>query len=217
MKKTMVAMMAVSTLGFASGDAKPLPLVSGDKMDNTGMYLGAGISAMSTRLSSVSRDIFNANAGQDRLGNVVFLGGYMINNYLSVEGRFASNITDEDRVTMDSQWSLFLKPMYKFEDEEDQANGRNYFAVYGLLGYGGIDIVGTNQVEADISETGFQWGIGFSYTFRETATDGMYQYKDSWTVYADYTMLGADMDGLYYTGTDKVDADAFTVGLIYKF
>ena len=217
MKKTVAALVAVSSIGFASSNPKPVPLVIGDGMDNTGVYLGAGISAMSTRLSSVSRDIFNEKAGQDRLGNAVFLGGYMINNYLAVEGRFAVNITDEDKVTMDSQWSLFLKPMYKFEDDEDQANGRNYFAIYGLLGYGGIDLTGTNQVNADISDTGFQWGIGFSYTFRETASDGQYQYKDSWTIYADYTMLGSDMDGLYYTGKDKVDADAFTVGLTYKF
>lgn len=217
MKKVIAVLAAVSSLGFASGDREPIPLVIGDAMDNTGLYMGAGISAMSTRLSSVSRDIFNEKEGQDRLGNVAVLAGYMINNYLSVEGRLATNITDEDKVTMDSQWSLFLKPMYKFEDDEDQANGRNYFAIYGLLGYGGIDLTGTNQVKADISDTGFQWGVGLSYTFRETASDGNYQYKDSWTIYADYTMLGSDMDGLYYTGTDKVDADAFTVGLIYKF
>lgn len=217
MKKVIAVLAAVSSLGFASGDQEPIPLVIGDNMDNTGFYLGAGISAMSTRLSSVSRDIFNEKAGQDRLGNAAILAGYMINNYLSVEGRLAGNITDEDKVTMDSQWSIFLKPMYKFEDDEDQANGRNYFAVYGLLGFGGIDLSGINGVIADISDTGFQWGLGFSYTFRETASDGNYQYKDSWTIYADYTMLGSDMDGLYYTGRDKVDADAFTVGLIYKF
>ena len=217
MKKIIAALLVVSSIGFASGDTKPIPLVLGDDMDNTGLYLGAGISAMSTRLSSVSRDIFSEKAGQDRLGNAMILAGYMINNYLSVEGRLATNITDEDRVTMDSQWSIFLKPMYKFEDEADQANGRNYFAIYGLLGFGGIQLDGINGTVADISDTGFQWGLGLSYTFRETASQGNYQYKDSWTVYADYTMLGADMDGLYYTGRDKVDADAFTVGLIYKF
>jgi len=217
MKKIIVTLLAISSMVFANADVKTIPLVKGDSVDNTGLYLGAGISAMSTRLSSVSRDIFNEKFGQERLGNAAILGGYMINNYLSVEGRYASNITDEDKVTMDSQWSLFLKPMYKFEDDKDQAEGRNYFAIYGLLGYGGIDLTGTNTIIAEVSDTGFQWGLGFSYTFRETASEGNYQYKDSWTVYADYTMLGTDMDGLYYTGRNEVDADAFTVGLIYKF
>jgi len=217
MKKVLATAVLLSSVGFASGDNTSNVLVSGDNIHNEGFYLGAGIAAMSSRLSSVSRDIFNTKDGQDRLGNMLVTAGYTITNYLSVEGRYGFNITDEDQVTMDSQWSLFLKPIYKFENEEDQANGKNYFAIYGLLGYGGIDIVGTNNVNADISESGLNWGVGFSYTFRETARSGLSQYKDSWTIFADYTMLGADMDGLYYTGDAKVDADAFTVGLIYNF
>ncbi len=215
MKKIILSLAAISTLGFAGGDI--LPVVVADEIDDTGFYLGAGISAMSSREASVSMDIFNVTDGQDRLGNLDLLAGYIINDYIAIEGRYAFPITDEDKVEMNSQWSLFLKPMYKFEDDEDRANGENYFAVYALLGYGGVELKGVNGVVANVDETGFQWGLGVSYTFRETSHEENYSYKDSWTVYADYTNLGNDMDGLYYTGEGQVDADAFTVGLIYKF
>jgi len=215
MKKIILSLAAISTLGFAGGDI--FPVVVADEIDDTGFYLGAGISAMSSREASVSMDIFNVTDGQDRLGNLDLLAGYIINDYIAIEGRYAFPITDEDKVEMNSQWSLFLKPMYKFDDDEDRANGENYFAVYALLGYGGVELKGVNGVVANVDETGFQWGLGVSYTFRETSHEENYSYKDSWTVYADYTNLGNDMDGLYYTGEGQVDADAFTVGLIYKF
>ncbi len=216
MKKIILSLAAASSLGFAGGDIIPVVVVA-DEIDELGFYLGGGISAMSSRESSVSMDIFNEKAGQDRLGNIDLRAGYIVNNYLAVEGRYGFGITDEDKVEMNSQWSIFLKPMYKFEDDEDRANGENYFAVYGLLGYGGIELTGVNGVVANVDETGFQWGLGLSYTFRESSSEGSYKYKDSWTVYADYTSVGNDMDGLYYTGEGQVDADAFTVGLIYKF
>jgi len=215
MKKIILSLAAISTLGFADGDI--FPVVVADEIDDTGFYLGAGISAMSSREASVSMDIFNVTKGQDRLGNLDLLAGYIINDYIAIEGRYAFPITDEDQVELNSQWSLFLKPMYKFDDDEDRANGENYFAVYALLGYGGVELKGVNGVVANVDETGFQWGLGVSYTFRETSHEENYSYKDSWTVYADYTNLGNDMDGLYYTGEGQVDADAFTVGLIYKF
>lgn len=216
MKKIILSLAVISSLGFASGDAM-LVVPTAEEIDDTGFYLGAGVSAMSSRKSSVSMDIFNEKAGQDRLGNVELLAGYIVNDYLAIEGRYGFGITDEDRVEMTSQWSIFLKPTYKFEDDEDRANGENYFSVYALLGYGGVKLEGVNGVVALVDKSGFQWGLGVSYTFRETSSDGNYTYKDSWTVYADYASLGSNMEGLYYTGETEVSADAFTVGLIYKF
>lgn len=216
MKKMILSLAAISSLGFAGGDIiAPVAVI--DEIDDTGLYLGAGITAMSTRESSVSMDIFNEKTGQDRLGNFDFLGGYIINDYLAVEGRYGFGLSDEDKVEMKSQWGLYVKPMYKFEDDEDRAFGGNYFAVYALLGYGGIELQGINEVVANVDATGFKWGLGLSYTFREPSREADYKYKDSWTIYADYTDMGKDMDGLYYTGLGQVDADAFTVGLIYKF
>jgi len=93
----------------------------------------------------------------------------------------------------------------------------DYIAVYALLGYGGVTLQGVNGLTADVDDNGFQWGIGISYTFREFSDDREYKYRDVWTIFADYTSLGRDMSGLYYNGAQKVDADAFTIGLSYKF
>jgi hypothetical protein len=70
---------------------------------------------------------------------------------------------------------------------------------------------------AKVDETGFQWGVGLSYTFRETSYKENYKYKDSWTVFIDYVNVGSSLDGIYYNGADEIDADAFNVGIIYKF
>jgi len=112
MKKIILSLVAISSLGFSGGSIVPAVLTVVDEIDDTGLYVWAAISAMSSRDSSVSMNIFNVTAGQDRLGNVDFLAGYMITNYLAVEGRYGFGITDEDRVEMHSQWSIFLKPIY---------------------------------------------------------------------------------------------------------
>jgi len=201
-----------------TGEAILPALTVGDKdVEEENFYLGAAIVAVSTRDASVSMDIFYEAEGQDRLGNVSLHAGYEFNNYLAVEGRYSTSITDDDHVTMPDAWGVFLKPMYKFEDEEERAAGENYFAVYGLLGFGGMTIEGSNQYTADVDDTGFQWGLGVSYTFRTVSDTKEYKYKDSWTVFADYTSLANDMDGIFYNGATKVDADAFTVGVNYKF
>jgi hypothetical protein len=217
MKKIILSLMAISSLGFSGGSIVPAVPIVADEIDETGLYIGAAISAMSSRDSSMSMDILNIEYGQDRLGNVNLLAGYMINNYLAIEGRYGFGITDEDLVEMNSRWSILLKPIYKFEDDKDRADGKNYFAVYALLGYGGMELQGVNGYLADVDATGFQWGFGASYTFRESSYRENYSYKDSWTVYADYTNVGNDMDGLYYNGALQIDADAFAVGIIYKF
>lgn len=216
MKKILVSMAVLGSMVFADGAAA----VNGsadDIIDQEGFYAGLAINAMSSRDSRVSMNIFDVKSGQDRLGNINLVGGYIINDYLAVEGRYGTTFSDEDRVELDSQWSLFIKPMYKFENDDDRMNGDDYIAVYALLGYGGVSIQGVNGLNADVDDNSFQWGIGVSYTFRESSHDEGYSYRDSWTIFADYTYLGRDMDGLYYNGAQTVDADAFTIGLTYKF
>ena len=217
MKKIVLSLAALATLGFAEGSAVQSAPAGETKIDETGFYAGIGVTAMSSRDSAVSMDIFNVTYGQDRLGNIDLLAGYIINDYLAVEGRYATTFTDEDRVELSSQWSLFIKPMYKFEDDEDRAKGEDYWAVYGLLGYGNTTFDGVNGANVDVDDGGFQWGIGLSYTFREYTNKDDYQYRDVWTLFADYTSIGRDMSGYYYNGARKIDADSFTVGLIYKF
>lgn len=195
----------------------PAIAVGNDDVEEENFYLGAAIVAVSTRDASVSMDIFKETDGQDRLGNASLHAGYEFNNYLAVEGRYSTSLTDDDRVDMPSAWGIFLKPIYKFEDDAERAAGEDYFAVYGLLGFGGMTLEGSNQSTADVDDTGFQWGLGLSYTFRTVSDSEEYKYKDNWTVFFDYTNLANDMDGIYYNGATKIDGDAFTLGVNYKF
>jgi len=227
MKKIILATLIANT--FICADENILIVSELDKVDNIvkidpvqeiddkELYIGLGVSAMSTRLSSVDMDIFNDIYGQDRLGNVNLQAGYIFNDYIALEGRYGFTVSEDDQVEMRNEWSLFLKPMYKFEDSYDRSKGEDYFAVYALLGYGSIELSGVNGVDALVEDTNFKWGLGFSYTFRDYSEYDEYKFKDTWTVYLDYVNTGDDMYGLYYMGEDYIDADSFTAGLLYKF
>jgi hypothetical protein len=224
MKKIVLSVALAATCVMAKNTvvqaaSAQAPAVNGTEtsIKETGWYVGLGIDAMSSRDSRVSMDIFNEKQGQDRLGNLDFIGGYIVNDWVAVEGRFATGLTDEDRVELSSRWSIFVKPFYKFEDDEDRAAGEDYWSIYGLLGYGNTNIEGTNGTHADVDDSDFQWGIGVSYTFREAYNEDGYRYRDVWTIFADYTSVGRDLGDYYYNGAKNVDVDTFTVGLIYKF
>ena len=80
------------------------------------------------------------------------------------------------------------------------------FTVYGLLGYGQVEMEGVGWSWDD---TSFQWGLGASYAI-----------NDNFAVFADYTLLYDD-DSIpsWLIGMDTIDrtVDAITVGLTYKF
>ena len=182
-----------------------------------GFYLGGGMAALSARDHRVSMKFFEITDGQDRLGNFTVHAGYWITEYLAIEGRYSAGFQDDDTIEMDNGWSLFLKPTYKFDDDENRANGENYFAVYGLLGYGNVAFTGVNKLEGDIDNTDFQWGLGLSYTFRAFYGAEDYPYRDTWTIFADYTCLGRDMEGIILDYPRKADLDALTAGIVYHF
>ena len=197
---TLSAIAAISTSLFAGGNYGVIAPVVEEPVvvDNSSFYVGLGLSAISAREASVSMDIFDAEYGQDRLGNIIFQAGYNFNEYVAVEGRYSTGISDEDLVEM-SGWSLFVKPQYPVTED---------FNIYALLGFGGVTLDEVNNSGVDVDETGFQWGLGLSYDITESIT-----------VFADYTSLANDMDGYYYTDPDllQVDVDAFNLGLTYKF
>jgi len=214
MKKIVLSVAAMSSLMFAGGDI----VVATSDVEESGFYMGAGIVAISARDSEATLNFFDIEHDQDRLGNASLHAGYWITEYLAVEGRYAVGFQDEDKIEMDRMWSIFLKPTYKFDDDENRANGENYFAVYGLLGYGNISFEGVNKLEGDIDDSGFQWGLGVSYTFRAISTaDSHGSYRDNWTVFADYTCLGRDMEGIILDYPRKADADSLTMGIVYHF
>jgi len=192
---SVAAIVALSSFGFAGGDIAPAPVMV-DEVDNSSFYLGLALSAVSTRDADVSMDIFNGKDGQDRLGNLTFQAGYNFNKYIAVEGRYTTTIADDDSVEMDG-WSLFVKPQYPVTED---------FNIYALIGFGGVSMDPAGNKYVDVDDSGFQWGIGASYDF-----------TDNIAVFFDYTNLANDMDGIYWDGALQVDADAFNLGVTYKF
>lgn len=204
---TFVSAIALSGISFAEEDNSSASVWVAS--EESAFYVGLGIAAMSVRDSEISIDYFNPKPGeQDRLGNLTLLAGYDFNEYIAVEGRYTTSFFDEDEVKM-SGWSLFVKPQYAFKESE--TNEKNGFKIYALLGLGGVTMDGVNGYHADVDDTGFQWGIGASYSFIKTA-----DYKDV-SIFIDYTSLANNMDGLYPNGATQVDADAITLGLTYRF
>ena len=203
MKKIVLsicAIAAMSSLSFAGGDIETpeepkviIPVVVEEESSN--FYAGLGLTAVSTRDADISVD-WGATEGQDRLGNVSLLAGYNYNEYIAVEGRYTTSFTHEDSVEM-SGWSLFVKPQYPVSED---------FSVYALLGFGGVILDGVDGANVDVDDTGFQWGIGASYMVMENVS-----------LFADYTWLANDIDGIFFNGALQVDVDAFTIGVNYQF
>lgn len=212
---SFIAVIAMSNLLLAEGDAVPLVVE-----EENNFYLGLGIAAVSTRDAATSLDFSSEKDGQDRLGNFTLLAGYDFDNmddeygeYFALEARYTTSFTDEDQVEM-SGWSIFLKPQYTFEDDNGE---KGNFKIYGLLGFGGVTLDGVSSEYSngnpwvDVDDTGFQWGLGASYSFKDYADD-----LDI-SIFIDYTMLADEMEGVYYNHAPETNIDALTVGVIYKF
>ncbi len=194
MKQTIYALLVSTILATsASATEQDVPITHAVRSH---FDIGVALSAVSTRDASVALNIFKVTDGQDRLGNVTFLAGYDYNAYIGLEGRYTTTITAQDAVKMQG-WSLFIKPVYPVAEA---------FDIYGLLGYGGITMDPSSNHFVDVSDNGFQWGLGIDYRFGKTVS-----------AFFDYTSLAKDMDGLYWNGAHKIDADAFTVGIRYAF
>lgn len=217
MKKIILSILIVSSMMYAKGKVVAPLMIIEEIVEENSFYLGAGMAALSARDSSVSMNFFDITEDQDRLADFTLHAGYWFTDYLAVELRYAVGFHDDDMLEMDSGWGLFLKPTYKFDDAENKAYGDNYFSVYGLLGYGNVAFSGRNKLQGDIDNTDYQWGLGVSYTFRAISGSDDYPYSDNWTVFADYTSLGRDMDGIILDTPRKADLDALTLGLLYHF
>lgn len=198
-----VAVVAMSSVVFAGGDMKEVasavePVVAVPVVEElSGFYGGLGVTAVSARDSSVSVDHFSSTEGQERMGAASLQAGYNFNEYIAVEGRYNISFTHDEQVEMDG-WSLFVKPQYPVTEN---------ISVYALLGYGGVNLDGESGFFplTDTDDTDFQWGLGASYMIMHNIS-----------VFADYTWLADGMDGETTLG-DKVDVDAFTLGVNYHF
>jgi len=197
---SLVSVIALSSISFAGGDIAPVPVVLEEAA--APYYVGIALANTSTRGSEIGLNFFDEKAGQDRLLNITFNAGYEFNEYIAVEGRYTTDIAQQDSVDDMNGWSLFLKPQYPVSQD---------FTVYALLGFGGVTLEGNrNYYPVDVDDSGFQWGLGVSYSLQSYTGYGI-------SIFADYTSLANDMDGVYGDYDLGADVDALTVGLNYQF
>jgi len=199
MKKLTLSLAAIAAMGtfaVAGGDIAPVepvvdtPVVA--PLSDAGFYIGGAYGYGKLDISD------STYSHSENFNSFMLQGGYKINPYIAVEGRYwfvssddwADGSTPTDSFDTDS-WGIYIKPMYPVTDA---------FDVYALLGYGDTDPkVGDWTPKGNTD--GFQWGLGASYDI-----------NSNFAVFVDYVNL--------YDGTnDGVDIkiDTWNFGVTYKF
>ncbi|SFV60595.1 putative outer membrane protein OmpA [hydrothermal vent metagenome] len=193
-------------------------------------YIYVGIAFVYHRTYSTDHGWFDNSAKtQDETGGLTGLIGYNYNNYLAIEGRVSKSLFKEDYADI-SNYAIFAKPQYKFIDEERDNCEDGYTTIYALIGYGVTKVEGTDgktpgyRGESITDDSGFQWGLGISYTFDDENEDDEKHTRDGdITIFAEYNSFMKDReiyarlyqyDPKYY---NKLSQDAITLGLHYRF
>ncbi len=205
MKKIVssIAFLAMtSNIAMAGGDfTEPLEpevnipvqevVVLEDDVRYEGFYAGAGLNHM-----RMSEAVTSSGYG------ITLVAGYYFNEYVGVEARYMTTISDVD---IDSSRpivstsddlenvGLYVKPMYSITTG---------LALYGLAGYGQANYCTSS---GDYSEDGFQWGLGAKYEL----ANGVGLFVDYLDLYDD-----DNFDGL---NVQDVQFGATTVGATYTF
>ena len=219
---SIVAALAMNAFAFAGGDIAPVePEVTVPEVVEAApfpgaFYVGLGYSYMNANIDSYSgtysEDLSALQVAEmipeaDLSANsVLFLAGYKYNQYLGLEARYTMNVGDldydgDDAAEMEdgdmSNIGIYVKGMYPVTEALD---------VYALLGYGQVTI--DTELTGDLSESGFQWGLGASYAVTENIG-----------VFADYTRLYDDtgFDGLLDVEGVDIAVDSINVGMTYTF
>jgi len=199
MKKILFSATVIFSVLNAGGYVEPAPVTPITPVQqpvvSSGFYIGGALSLMSARESNADLDFFDSEIGQDRLGNIMLLAGYNFNDYIAVEGRVTTSVSQKD-VTKVTAFSLFVKPQYPVTSEIN---------IYALLGFGHVKLDNYNGSNVDVSDSGFQWGLGASYDVTNNIS-----------VFADYTSLGKDLSGTFLNSKDA-DVDSINVGVVYNF
>ncbi len=201
---SIVAALAMNAFAFAGGDIAPVePEVTVPEVVEAApfpgaFYVGLGYSYMNADVDGY---------GDITANSALLLAGYKYNQYLGLEARYTMNVDDPevdssiadlDGIEGDDMTNIgiYLKGMYPVMEA---------FDVYALLGYGQVTFEADNY-DVDVSESGFQWGLGASYAVTENIG-----------VFADYTRLYDDegFDG-ELTDSDIV-VDSVNVGVTYTF
>ena len=205
---TLLSVIALTSVGYGGGDIdvpQTEPVQVPQVVESTGFYVGVGVSKMSLQ-NDLSDEEFSANG-------IMLQVGYEIHPYVAIEGRYTKHLgkLDYDHGKAPSlsigdydgdfsNMALYVKPKYNIES----------FQIYGLLGYGTVEItnlpLGGSPIAADRSESGFQWGLGLAY-----------EVLDNTSVSVDYVRFYDD-DG--FNGRAKqanIVSDAWTLAVSYKF
>ncbi len=206
MKKSalsIVSILALSGLAYAGGDVAPIVepvVVPVSVVDDSGFYVGAGYSILNYN------EVYNDGVTADvDLQGLTVIAGYQFNSYISLEGRYTKDVggSDEDwsdgrsRTDIENEMSnlaLYVKPSYQIDS----------FKLYALLGYGQMSY--QYKETAEQKDSGFQWGLGASYSF-----------YDNVSIFVDYTKLYDDTGLDNYIADVDYEADAWTFGITYLF
>jgi len=234
MKKVVlssIVYMLSSGLAVAGGDIVPVepvvPAVQVLEHDNSGWYAGAAL--YYSRVYSVDSGWFDDTpTSQDEIGELTGIIGYEYNEYLAFEARGSFTFAKEDYADA-YNYSFLVKPQYRFRDEEKYED--DYFTLYGLLGFGYVNVEGTDgnapAAPTTIGKTlvddwQFQYGIGFSYTIVDN--EHPENNEGDWTIFFEYMMHMDDESmtptQLYYYDPefyDKLSMDSINMGVIYHF
>jgi len=217
MKKIVLSVCTIvvmSSFSFAGGNGKqvslPVPLPIPLLVENSSFYVGLGL--VYNRTYSTDSAWFDAGKStQDETGGFSGIVGYEFNENIAVEGRISQSFFKESYADV-LTYSIFLKPQYPLTEK---------FTVYGLLGFGVVNVEGTNgnsPAHADVigeeimNDSSFQWGFGASYLMTE-----------HFSIFADYTSLmnDADISSTLYGYDDTIytelSTDGLTVGVTYQF
>ena len=220
MKKLTLSIAAIAAMGtfaVAGGDIAPVePVVETPAVVETatdaGFYVGAAYGLANYDMSIDVAGVGYAD-GSENFNEFMILGGYQINKYVAIEGRYWFGSADDinwlnngtNYNTSIDAWGIYVKPMYPVTDS---------FDIYALLGYGEVDMTikapNADYVsDTDGSDDGFSWGIGGAYNVNENVAvfvDFVRNYDDTIT----YDVLGTDVD------VDKT-VDTWNFGVTYKF
>lgn len=162
-------------------------------VEEANYYLGVGIGA-----AGVTSFIYNT----DVVANVTLKAGYDFSEYMGIELRASTGVTDGDNLGYDYSYGVYVKPQYSITQE---------LKVYALLGYAKTKITLDPVVAAAAgvlpytTQNGFSFGAGFDY-----------QINKDWSVYVDATRL-IDKSRVILGKRYDTTVDSVTFGVTYHF
>lgn len=206
------ALVLTSQLAFSGGDFEVVePVITVPVVEEDPSFFYVGLAGTNTQVYSTEQAFFGTSDTQDELGQIVLQVGYNYNEYLAFEARFGTTVGYADYADVDS-YSIFVRPQYPVSED---------FTVYALLGFGQVNVDGTDGDtpaapsvigQEILSESAFHMGLGVEYKI----------YED-FSIFVDYTVLASDADisstlyGYDPVVYDELSVQVLAVGVNYKF